>query len=587
MRLSKLYSNNKDFKLVEFKEGLNVIVGYGDKLSSNDSHNLGKTSVLKLVDYMLLKDTAKSKDHFFNTKKEFFQNYEFYLEIELNSKKYITIKRSVKDKKIAIKIHEIKYQNYVNEKIWDFENLTLSKGKEKLNELFLFDLKSNYRKFLKFILRTQKEYNFKFKKDEVKDIDWKPYIMELFGYELNSYKELFHLKNDKEKLRQQLSDYKNSDFVKLDEKRNIKEIYEEKIRELEKKVKAFDYYTIDENVNDDLIKEINKNISILNKKKYNLSFDIENIKKSLNTGINTLDMQDIEDIYKEVKLYFSNSLKEDYKSLVEFNKQISQERKITLSKNLKEKENELENLNKSLEEENQKQKKAFEILEANKTIEKILLHNNELNNYKIKYAELSKELEIMESNINKNKELKSKMKEIDELNDKIYQEISEEKNELKKYICNNFIELTKEIFFDSEGRISIYTNNEGVPEMDMKLYSIASGAVTAEDEGTNYNKHMKCCFDLAIILGYLKDKKRYFDFAFHDGSIEASDNKLKIAFLDLINKLCKDYEIQYITTTIYDEISDKDVFSKIGDKNIILKLTDSEDYSGTLFGKRF
>ena len=50
--------------------------------------------------------------------------------------------------------------------------------------------------------------------------------------------------------------------------------------------------------------------------------------------------------------------------------------------------------------------------------------------------------------------------------------------------------------------------------MDIKLYSTANGQITAEDNGNNYNKHIKCCFDLSIIIGYKEEKKRYFQFAF-------------------------------------------------------------------------
>lgn len=586
MKLSKLYSNNNDFKIVKFKAGLNVVIGYGNNLSENDSHNLGKTSIIKLIDYMLLKDVSKVKEHFLNTKKDFFENYEFYLELEAN-KKFITIKRSVNSKKVFLKIHDNDNQNYVNEPNWDFENLTLSKAKNELNKFFDFDLKSNYRKFLKFILRTQKDYDFKFKKNEVKDIDWKPYIMELFGYNIDNYIKLYNLKAKKDKLKDQISDYTNEDFILLEDKKNKKDIYSDKIKELEIKVKNFDYYKIDENVNDELIKKINDKISSLNKQKYNLVFDINSIKKSLKTKINTLDIQDIQDIYNDVKLYFPESLIHDYNSLLEFNKQISQERIFNLNKILLSKEIDLKSLNQKLEESNQKQKEAFKILETNKTIEKILYHNDELNSYKVKFAELNKELEVMNLNIEKNREVKEKQKEIDLLNESISADLLEETNELKKSICNNFKEYTKSILFDSEGRISIYPNKEGSPEMEMKLYSIASGDITAEDEGTNYNKHMKCCFDLAVEIGHLQNNSNYFLFLCHDGSIEASDTKLKIEYLKLINNLCENYNIQYFTTAIFDEISEQSIFNQIGENNIILKLTDEENYKGTLFGKRF
>ena len=73
---------------------------------------------------------------------------------------------------------------------------------------------------------------------------------------------------------------------------------------------------------------------------------------------------------------------------------------------------------------------------------------------------------------------------------------------------------------------------------------------------------------------------------FHDASIEAVDLRLKKSYLELVEDLCNKFNIQYITTAIYDEVSEKNIY-KLLEKNIILKLNDSEDYSGTLFGFRF
>lgn len=587
MKLSKLYCNNKDFKTIKFKDKFNIIVGYGNKLSENDSHNLGKTSIINLIDYMLLKDIKKSKEHFLIKKEEFFKDYIFFLELKYDENLYVTIKREVNNKKVSLKKHNLEDQNFILEEEWDFENISLAEAKKNLNDLFSYDVKSNFRKFLKFILRTQKDYDFKFKKNEVKDIQWKPYVMEMLGYNLNDFNELYKIRAEKEELEKQLSEYKDDYFKELEEKKNVKEICENKIAELENLVKNYDYYKIDDNVNDELINKINNEISKLNKEKYNLSFDIENIKKNINYNINTLDILELQEIYKEVKIYFGDSLKKDYNALLEFNKQISKERVENLKKLLTLKEKELEKVNAMLIEKNREQHKFFKILEANKTVAKILLHNEELNKYKLKYTELSKELEYMEKNIQKNQSLKDKINSLNTLLSKTNLEITSNKNLLKKAISDNFSKYTKKIFFDSEGKISIYSNSEGFPEMDIKLYSTANGQITAEDNGNNYNKHIKCCFDLSIIIGYKEEKKRYFQFAFHDGSIEASDNKLKINFIDLVTELCEKYDIQYITTAIYDEISEKDVFDKIDERNIILKLDDSEDYSGTLFGKRF
>ena len=61
MKLVKIFSNKKEFKEIEFNEHFNIIVGKKTKEANNednkkkDSHNLGKTSLVNLIDFLLLK----------------------------------------------------------------------------------------------------------------------------------------------------------------------------------------------------------------------------------------------------------------------------------------------------------------------------------------------------------------------------------------------------------------------------------------------------------------------------------------------------------------------------------------------------
>ena len=57
MKLSKIYSNKSSFKAIIFNEGFNVV--YGDvkdsKTNKVQEHNLGKTTLIHLIDFLLLK----------------------------------------------------------------------------------------------------------------------------------------------------------------------------------------------------------------------------------------------------------------------------------------------------------------------------------------------------------------------------------------------------------------------------------------------------------------------------------------------------------------------------------------------------
>ena len=583
MKLGKLYCNDKRFKTVYFKEGFNLILGNVDNKNKNDTHNLGKTTLIEIVDYMLL----KSSSHFFNgkSKEEIFKGFEFFLEVELD-KGFVTIKRSVKNPKISLQIHNEKNQDFIDFEDWDFKDIKLDIAKNELNKLFNFDLKSDYRKFLKFILRTQEDYSFDFRKNEVGDIQWKPYIMELFGYGYKTTYEMLKLRKEKEEIDIQLSDYNDKYFRELEEKKSIQRIYEEKIKLLKSDLEKYNYNEIDKSITDELVKNILNEISKLNTIRYNLQYDIQNIRQNIGKEINTMDISEIEMLYKEAKIYFGKDIIKDYKDLIKFNEQISKERIKSLNNILEEKEKELVRIEEELKKKNEEQKNAIKILENNNMILKILSHNDELKKYELEEAKISRELEIMQKNIDLKEREDQIITDINKCANEIRKNFNSNTNILSDNIKNFFSEYTNKVLYDLRGDILLYPNLNGYPDFKINLYSVKSGKVTAENDGNSYNKHIKCCLDLSIVTGYIQSNKKFFQFLFHDASIEAVDLRLKKSYLELVKDLCSKYKIQYITTAIYDEISNKDIYDFI-EQDIILKLDDSEDYSGTLFGFRF
>ena len=90
MKISKLYSNNDNFKTIEFDNGINFIL--------SDTNGVGKSSLFKLIDFCLLGDK-----HFLGH--DHFKDYIFYIELQISSNRYITIKRpTTNGKNIELKI---------------------------------------------------------------------------------------------------------------------------------------------------------------------------------------------------------------------------------------------------------------------------------------------------------------------------------------------------------------------------------------------------------------------------------------------------------------------------------------------------
>lgn len=145
MQLSKLYANQPNFKNIEFNlDGLNIIYAEVKSESSEkkNSHDLGKTKLAELIDFLLLKEV--NKKHFLlkirKDEKSIFEDYIFYLEIYLNSGKYLTIKRAVSENtKISFSINDQKTNSFTPPSTWEYERLAIKKAKEILSVSLAFD----------------------------------------------------------------------------------------------------------------------------------------------------------------------------------------------------------------------------------------------------------------------------------------------------------------------------------------------------------------------------------------------------------------------------------------------------------------
>ena len=106
MKLSRLYSNQPErFEPVDFVSSLNVVVAE-IRLPENrdkDTHNLGKTTLGRLLDFAFL---AKRDSKFFLFKHiDLFKDFVFFLEVELVDGSYLTIRRGVEEAtKVSFKV---------------------------------------------------------------------------------------------------------------------------------------------------------------------------------------------------------------------------------------------------------------------------------------------------------------------------------------------------------------------------------------------------------------------------------------------------------------------------------------------------
>ena len=266
MKLSKIYCNISTFKEVKFNDNFNIILGdIVDQSNLNrDSHNLGKSKLIDLIDFMFLKELRAGSF----LKNEKFKHHIFYIEILLRKDELITIRRSVKDNtKISIIKHNDRDQDFsdLDQNMWDYNNLSIKStvpeknAKRILNNLLGFDvlISRDYRQTLNYFFRSQNDYTdlFRLSKFAGKDVSWKPILFELLGFSSEHMVYKYNLEHQREEIndraikiekdlnisKKDIDLINGKIIIKANERDNIKEDLD-----------AFDFYQQDTSIEEDL-----------------------------------------------------------------------------------------------------------------------------------------------------------------------------------------------------------------------------------------------------------------------------------------------------------------------------------------------
>lgn len=589
MKLSKIYSNQKDFKVISFNDGFNVIFGDimdTDTEGSVEEHNLGKTSLVHLIDFLLLK--RLESENFLIKFSEKFLNWEFYLEIKLNDGSFLTIRRSVGNYNlVAFKSHTTKDQDFVDEEEWDYKDLQIysrddRKSPTKIleSEYLKFDVLNNYpfRTFLNYLLRTQDDYVDVFKLNSFKgaDSNWKPQILELLGYNPELLDKKYELDEDiklSKKLVARLKDTNEDDKYAIRAAIGTKK---EERKSIESLIDRFDFYKNDDELNKSLVTEVESKISLLNDRKYAISYDIEEIQSSLSMERpHDIGIEQLQGFFDELKVHFEDSLKKEYSDVIEFTKQLSEERQVYLKDQLKTLKQQLKNTNIQLRSLNDDRARILSTLTQKDSFRKF-------KSYQAGLATIDGEIFHYEQQLRDIDRIELFKEEQEKLGDSL--------KELKKQITvmlesdpqpylairSLFTKIYKTVF-EYTGTLAVKMNTAGNVSFEPVVLD-AGDALTGKSHG-NTSRHVMCAsFILAVMAAY--SDKSFFRFAYNDGVMEGWGDSHKRSFIKLVREYAEDYDIQFITSMINSDMPSNFSF-KEGEVVRTLSKTD------TLFGVDF
>ncbi|MFT5645673.1 MAG: hypothetical protein ACI976_000346 [Aureispira sp.] len=604
MKLSKLYCNKSNFQNIKFNlNGMNVIaVDVKSKpRDKKNQHDLGKTKLAELIDFMLLKEI--NKKHFLlklksNNGVSIFYEHVFYLELLLNTGDYLTIRRGAgKHTKIAFALNSERIATFSPPLNWAYEEIAIKKAKGILSNYLAFDFFKNkeeydYRKSISYSLRTQDDFRdvYKLNKFVGKDLYWKPFMFDLLGFKGNLLSLKYENDLELEKIKFLIDSFKKEYSVGVEDRDGIvaeQAIIRTNYKHIEEQIDLFNFYEQDKELVEGGIIELEDEISTLNSDAYQLNYEIQKLESSIKNKF-SFEIEKIKKVFEETNLFFPEQLATDYDNLILFNKKLTTERNKILKSTIITKRKKLERNNKELLSANKKREELFAHLIDSDTFSKFKFYQKELVKVEGKLLKYQEQLDIIDKIIGKERQIEDLKEYIKSTTDKlrnIY--LTTDKNEKYSDIRTTFAKYYKMIM-DEDAYISWNINqNSNVEFLPPKVKDkLNRKRDTAKDEGNTYKKILCIVFDLSILTTY--NEESYYRFVYHDDVLSQQDNGVKNRFLKLVYDVVNTSNLQYILSVIKSDLPFDENGKRIEfpESEVILKLNDKGP-EGTLFGFEF
>ena len=586
MKLIKVFSDGP-FKNVKFNEGYNIVLAtIHDKENKKDTHNLGKTSLLVVIDFLLLSTFTNKSPILANP---IFSTQTFFLELLLNSGKYLVIRRGIeKPSKISFKLNEIPLTNFDIPTEWDEENVAFEEAKDMLNTFLGYDVLTNwlYRKSISYFLRSQKDYLdvFQLNKFKGKHIGWKPFVFDLLGFDGSLVEKKLHCDDEIVEKKSEIATLQKQASIDIAERDKIIGLIEIKSEEkdrTEKEIDKFNFYSQDVTVTRELIDSIDTQLQTLNSERYRLGYEIKKINSSLEQTSVTVRLDKLKELYNEVELFFPESLSKQYEELERFTDAISSERRKYLEENLSFLKKEYTQINDAIKVKEQERSDKVSILTEVDVYDKFKVYQKELASLEAELSLLQEKLRLIDSSSTIRTEIEKLKDERKEYIDKIREAIDGRAHADINKIFNQIVtEVT-----DTNAIISIKQNSDANVEFEAD-YQTTTHVTTSEADGTSYKKVLCVAFDIALLVSY--SSHSFYRFVYHDGVLEGLDDRVKQRLIMVTQRICSEYGLQYILSLI-----DSDIPKNVEDPNqefpmdaVCLNLNDLDD-SGKLFMRSF
>ncbi|MCL2312752.1 MAG: DUF2326 domain-containing protein [Firmicutes bacterium] len=591
--LIRLFSETELLNTVSFKQGINIILGrYSSNEKNKDINGIGKSSLVRLIDFLLLSNSAEEK--FLQQKYNFLrlENHNVILEFKQNGITYFIKRTFSKD-------DDIFFGNFQNK----LDCYTKNEFKKILTNIF-FPFQDNKVFFEGERYGTLMDFFIKDDLDAQKRIDPLNFsagtnnqidksIFNFFLYDLPTKKlyEFDKLVKKQKDLSKTVKGLK--DNVESNNGKSIGELRSEQIK-IEKNIEllenSLNNYTFLERYKDiekELI-EITKKINVNLNDYHDLNRKLNKIKESFQYSKN-IDTKEIQKLYNEVYSTFGDLVSKTLEEMISFKSEIFENRNKFLIKKEQELQEAINNILNEISVLEQTRSKLYKKLDEKGALDSITNACEQLILDKTKLAE---NLKIL--------------KEIDNIEEKIGNQrvsISEVKNallaDLREYA--DTIERLRKLFVEILQNAIVIENDNSDGYFDISLtpnsspyqqpFNISVEIPKADALGLSRLKIV--AYDLMVFLHNINLCRTIPYFIIHDGVFHGISIATTIKTLNFINnQFLKNPCFQYITTFNEFEIdvsdSKKDLYGDFNfmlDDVIVAKYT--ENHNEMIFKRNF
>lgn len=560
MKLSRLYCNKPNlFGPIEFRAGVNVVLAEIrlPKNKDKDTHNLGKTTLGRMIDFCFL--AGRDKEFFLFKQEDRFKDFVFFLEVGLADATYLTIRRGVSEHtKISFKKHEAGHQDFTDLAAadWDHFNLSFDRARGMLDGLLDWRAVSpwDFRKGLGYQLRGQDDYQdvFQLRRFAIgKHKDWKPYVAHILGFNHQLIEEYYAKLEELEDKKTIAQTVQAELGGSVDDLSKIEGILLLKQKDADKKqqlLDAFDFREQDKDQTEKLVEGINERVADLNARRYSLNQARRKIITSLEEDQILFKPDQAEKLFNEAGILFSGQIKKDFSQLIAFNRAITEERRGYLQEERAEIDSELKTVAEELDDLGKRRSGVLGFLSSTDVFAKYKQVTDDLVTLRADIATLEKQ----QGFLRRLQELRAEIRALTEACVHLQSQIeanvesqNTDKTSLFSLIRVYFSEIVEEVLAH-KALLSVSPNANGHLEFRAEILD-DQGKATSADLGHTYRKLLCIAFDLAVLRAHLQD--RFPRFVYHDGVFESLDDRKKANLLMVIREYA-DLGAQSVITLI-------------------------------------